>query len=147
MEWIASGYQHKGYYYVLDEQGNAVEVEDVIEWAEKLEEQRRVALDEIDYFGRTLTISTVFLGINHNWHVNGGEPVLFETMLFMDCEPFVDILGMTHTVQDLEETPYGQQRYHTLEEAKREHHKLTTYLASFAVARRLFDSIEEKETT
>ena len=130
-----------GTYYLLDEQGNAIETLDVIEWSQHVESYRRVAFDTVDYFGRAITVSTVFLGINHNFLENG-PPILFETMLFMDCTPFTDMLGVTHTTKDLEEMPYGQQRYHTLEEAKREHHKLTVYLKEFAEARRLFDMVE-----
>lgn len=39
-------------------------------------ERRRVAVDQIG----TLTVSTVFLGINHQWE--SGPPILWETMVF-----------------------------------------------------------------
>ena len=41
---------------------------------------RTVAVDSID----DLYISTVFLGVNHQWH-EYGKPLLFETMIFPDC--------------------------------------------------------------
>jgi hypothetical protein len=65
-------------YYVL--QGHTpVPVHDVLAWAASFEHKDRiVAQDQIgDYF-----ISTVFLGMNHNW--GDGPPVLFETMIFLD---------------------------------------------------------------
>jgi hypothetical protein len=43
--------------------------------------RRVVALNEFEYEGGEIRVSTVFiLGINHGF--DGGEPILFETMLF-----------------------------------------------------------------
>ena len=64
-----------GMYYVLVGQ-TPVPVEDPIEWAATFAD-RRVALWE---FG-PLRVSTIFLGIDHNWGFEG-PPVLFETMSF-----------------------------------------------------------------
>lgn len=48
------------------------------EWARFFEsEERRVALDEI----HGITVSTVFLGLDHQFSENG-PPLLFETMTF-----------------------------------------------------------------
>ena len=49
------------------------------EWAEIEGPSRRVASDEIE----GTRISTVFLGLDHNWRP-GGPPLLFETMTFSD---------------------------------------------------------------
>lgn len=49
---------------------------DLLEWAEKMQATRRVALDQVD----EVTISTVFLGIDHQWLE--GPPLLFETAIF-----------------------------------------------------------------
>lgn len=56
-----------------------VPCEDPEEWGKKSEDSdgRRVARDEIG----DVVVSTVFLGIDHNW-TGKGPPVLFETMVF-----------------------------------------------------------------
>lgn len=49
------------------------------EWAESLESiDRQVAQDQVG----GLIISTVFLGLDHNF--SGGDAILFETMVFAD---------------------------------------------------------------
>ena len=66
--------------YVLNEDGQPVICEDVRVWAEWFEhhpEQRIVARDAV---GDDIVVSTVFLGLDHNW--SGGPPVLWETMIF-----------------------------------------------------------------
>jgi hypothetical protein len=60
---------------------------DVLDWAEmmprrrSLEDPWRVASTEIP---NGLTVSTVFLGLDHQR--GDGPPLLFETMVFPDCE-------------------------------------------------------------
>lgn len=55
-----------------------VPVEDVLEWARWFHDaDRQVARDIIG----NLRVSTVFLGLDHNFSLNG-PPVLFETMIF-----------------------------------------------------------------
>lgn len=65
--------------YVLDANRNPMPCEDLMEWAEwfELVENRRVAQDQVG----DVKISTVFLGIDHNFG-GGGMPILFETMIF-----------------------------------------------------------------
>lgn len=66
-------------YWILDDDGEAVPCQDVMEWAKsfKANELRIVAKDQVGpYF-----VSTVFLGINHNFG-HDGPPLLFETMVF-----------------------------------------------------------------
>lgn len=89
-----------GFYYILDELGNPVEVEDCFvfsTWMVEHKNQRQVGYTQLDDF----EISTVFLGIDHNFGIypffdiimgegegEGEEwkgsqvPVLFETMVF-----------------------------------------------------------------
>lgn len=65
--------------YILNEDGTVRKVS-LLEWAAQLENDdvRRIGSDHIGpYF-----ISTVFLGLDHNY--GGGEPLLFETMIFSD---------------------------------------------------------------
>lgn len=63
--------------YILDGH-TPVPVTDVAVWGKFCEDRskRRVARTEIG----DVTVSTVFLGINHNFVE--GEPILFETMVF-----------------------------------------------------------------
>ena len=57
----------------------AVQCADLWDWAEWMQTgDNRVALDEIG----GIRVSTVFLGLDHNWS-RQGDPLLFETMVFM----------------------------------------------------------------
>jgi hypothetical protein len=63
-------------FYILKDK-TPVKVAGVKEWCtEGFGQNKQVARDT---FGQTL-VSTVFLGIDHNHY--GGEPILFETMIF-----------------------------------------------------------------
>lgn len=65
--------------YILDGKV-AVECEDLLTWATWIERERatiRVAYDRIDW----VRISTVFLGLDHNF-ADDGPPLVFETMVF-----------------------------------------------------------------
>jgi len=64
---------------------------------------RRVAR----FKSRYLLVSTVFLGLDHNW--NGGPPLIFEAMIF----------GSRKNAMDL-----GCKRYSTYEEAEKGHAEL-----------------------
>ena len=99
--------------FVLDGGGNPVPEPDLMKYLEWWEESREKDLRRVakDVFG-DVTVSTVFLGIDHGWH---GVPVLFETMVFggvMDGE---------------------QDRYHTRAEALEGH---------AAVVKRVRESLE-----
>ena len=63
-------------YYRLE--GHEAVPTDPLQWQIHFrEEDRQVALSEKD----GVTVSTVFLGMDHN-HSNSGAPLLFETMVF-----------------------------------------------------------------
>jgi hypothetical protein len=84
----------------------AVATDDSREWARMFDktDARRVAKDTIG----EAEVSTVFLGIDHNW--GGGPPLLFETMVFGD-------------------SPYELQwRYSTWEEAEAGHARVVAAL-------------------
>jgi len=69
--------------YILDTDGNPVPEPDLLVWGRWLEDAgdlRRVARDELP---SGIVVSTVFLGIDHNWF-DYGPPVLFETLVFND---------------------------------------------------------------
>lgn len=67
----------KSKYYILD--GKTPRgVDDVIEWAKSFENSNRiVAQTDVS---KDVRVSTVFLGIDHDW--TGTHPELFETMIF-----------------------------------------------------------------
>ena len=62
-------------YYRLD--GHEAIPCEVLEWAEAFEGNRRVADEVVN----GLRVSTVFLGIDHNFS-DQGPPLIFETMVF-----------------------------------------------------------------
>lgn len=63
--------------YILDDEGNPILCNDLIQWGQWMESaDRTVARDE--YNG--VQVSTVFLGLDHSF--GRGEPVLWETMVF-----------------------------------------------------------------
>jgi hypothetical protein len=55
---------------------------DVLEWDRKCEDidSRRVGLDEVVCGDEQVRVSTVFLGLDHQW--GDGPPLIFETMVF-----------------------------------------------------------------
>jgi hypothetical protein len=86
--------------YKLDGK-KVVRCETLSEWVDYFEKaDRHVALDFI--WG--MRVSTVFLGLNHNWY-DKGDPLLFETMVFVD-----------HSGQD-----ENMRRYSTWEQAEAGH--------------------------
>lgn len=91
--------------YILDGH-TPVPYEDIHGWARWFESADRHVANEylVDAEGRTVHVSTVFLGMDHAWGV--GPPVLFETMIFGG-----------------EENDY-QERYHTWDEAVDRHQVL-----------------------
>jgi hypothetical protein len=65
--------------YILNDAGEPVAVNSIIEWVEWYDQaQRRVRFDTIGGY----EVSTAFLGTDHNW--GPGPPVLWETMVFGD---------------------------------------------------------------
>lgn len=67
--------------YILDENGNPKVEPDIIKWADWFGQRDRRTVAKTYMLGKKIMISTVFLGIDHNWELIG-EPVLFETMIF-----------------------------------------------------------------
>lgn len=68
-------------YYRLDENNNAIPCTP-LEWAEQLEIKIRNHGRHIgDNTVNGKRISTIWIGMNHNWH-GDSPPLLFETMIF-----------------------------------------------------------------
>lgn len=59
-----------------------VEASSVLEWGKwfEIDDNRIVDCDSFNMGNGKVTVSTVFLGIDHQW--SGGQPILFETMVF-----------------------------------------------------------------
>ena len=80
----------------------------VLEWAEMFETQDKRVAD--DMVGK-VRISTIFLGINHNFGISG-KPILFETMGFDEsgdtlfCDRYTDwdsaVLGHQNKIKEYE---------------------------------------------
>lgn len=66
-------------FYVMDETGVVRQVAECTEWAKWFETAKRSIREDVLPDGTR--ISTVFLGIDHNFFP-GGRPLLFETMIF-----------------------------------------------------------------
>lgn len=67
--------------YILDEAGNPVVCDDLLTWAQWMEENQPHIVAQTHLKGDVL-VSTVFLGMDHSW--GDGPPLLFETMVFHD---------------------------------------------------------------
>ena len=78
----------------------------LIEWAEWFETSKDRFIKQTTIDGQQ--VSTVFLGIDHNFSIHSGTPILFETMIF-------DGKGKYKDYQD---------RYSTYNEALEAHNKL-----------------------
>lgn len=73
------------FYFTLDEHGEPQPCGDLDVWAVWMEQARRdrrlvIAQDKDESGDGTIMVSTVFLGLNHNW--GSGPPILFETLVF-----------------------------------------------------------------
>ena len=78
----------KNLYYILDANRNVVEVESITTWGLWFNRADRVVA-RINLTPET-TVSTVFLGMDHNYS-DRGEPILWESLVFggpMDGEMF-----------------------------------------------------------
>lgn len=126
-------------FYILDTHGEPALCEDLAAWSAWFAAtNRHVARDSLSYFGRELVVSTVFLGLDHRSVLNEQRPpVLWETMLFLECEPYIEC-SVRHTHETVALNDSDKKRYVSRAEAEREHRKLVTYLQAFAESRRLF---------
>jgi hypothetical protein len=84
-------------FYVLDGH-TPVAVDDMDAWARMMEGERHVAFDEV---APGVEVSTVFLGVDHNFS-GRGPPLLFETMVFSE-----DDGGETHRYSTWQEAEDG----------------------------------------
>jgi hypothetical protein len=105
-------------FYILGENHQLIPVDDLIEWAQFLENGRRVAQTSLN----GLWVSTVFLGLDHAW---SGPPKLFETMIFRD----VDHAPPSEYFEKISEYCRDyQMRYSTWDEAVKGHEDILTII-------------------
>ena len=88
-------------------------IEDVLDWTSSIED-RIVKQERVGLFG-LFYVSTVFLGLNHNY--GEGRPLIFETMVF--CRFPIKSKEAFHTGLDLD-----MNRYATEQEAKDGHEQM-----------------------
>jgi len=67
--------------YILNEQREPVLTDDVVLWGKWMEKEKNRRVGETFMQNDKVHISTVFLGLDHGF-MQGGEPVVFETMVF-----------------------------------------------------------------
>lgn len=85
-----------GKYILVDREPVPVPCEHLLLWADWMERaRRRVALTQVG----PCTVSTVFLGLDHNYF--GGPPLLFETMVFVpdDHTEVFELGGRKHELR------------------------------------------------
>lgn len=111
-------------HYILDEEHQIVPIavdldapngtEELLRWALWLEDpaHRRVAWTDI---GHGAYVSTIFLGIDHNWAAHG-PPILFETMVFVPTDIGTDPLH------------HHQDRYCTWDDAVAGHWRIVEWV-------------------
>ena len=109
-------------HYILDEKGEVKEV-DLYTWAEWLEDpstNRRLAHTRVgDY-----NVSTVFMGLDHNFGGGSKKPILWETMIFENelTVEFMEPLGKEIRYhKTLERDDFGFARYSSKEDALQGH--------------------------
>lgn len=79
-----------------------------------LQEDRVVVQEKIEGY----LISTVFLGFDHAF--NGGDPLLFETMIFKDDGSFQDLYGSRCSTWDSAEKMHEKAKEWLREKIKRD---------------------------
>lgn len=70
------------YKYILTDDHEAVPCNDALQWARWYENADRVVASTYIGDQKQIHISTVFLGIAHNYDTSNSRTILFETMIF-----------------------------------------------------------------
>jgi hypothetical protein len=87
-----------GRYYILDMQGEPIPALNMETWGRFFERPERHILETRT---KLFWVSTVFLGINHNWDPDG-PPIIFESMAFLQPKPrdIAAVLGESPLIGD-----------------------------------------------
>jgi len=105
------------FYYILKGK-KVVECRDLLEWGKWFKTADRIVKQET--LNNGLFVSTVFLGLNHNF-LNKGKPLLFETMVFASRKEKTKF-GIKKKVKIGDEL--DQDRYHTWKESEVGHQRM-----------------------
>lgn len=97
--------------YILNDDHTTSEAPDFRKWAAAVGKSNRVAHDIVHVSGEEIRVSTVFLGLDHNFF-DSGPPILFETMCFKG-----------HNASE-----FDQRRYATWDEAVAGHNEILNAL-------------------
>jgi len=114
--------------YILDDLGRPMAVDDPIVWGAWLDSHHADRIVAQDVVEDRLFVSTVFLGLDHNFSAKG-PPILYETMMFLHD-------GWKPTDWDGE----YQMRYRTRAEAEKGHR------AALGVAHRRLQEYDRRHT-
>ena len=110
------------YYILAGRQPFAVDMTTWARWFENMD-NRRVALTMIDE-GLNVYVSTVFLGLDHNWSCVG-DPILFETMSFGPSAQTLPTLE-----REIEHDEMTSRRYCTWAQAEAGHAEIVAELTA-----------------
>jgi hypothetical protein len=102
----------------------AVPAANLLDWAEWFETADRVVAKTI--IGDVAEVSTVFLGLDHNFN-RTGDPLLFETMVFaVEKETFALGGRFNEHCPQLHDLPMS--RYSTWEQAEKGHEEICAFV-------------------
>lgn len=71
----------------------------LMEWSHALGQYRHIGEDYVRIRGHTYRVSTVWLGLDHNWNPSG-PPLIFETMVFEHGLIYNDMMARYSTLTD-----------------------------------------------
>lgn len=80
----------------MDKQGNEIDAET---WGRLHEDESYMRIGSDFLLGNSIWISTVWLGINHNFS-RQGPPILFETMIFAKHDMACDLWCQRYSTED-----------------------------------------------
>ncbi|SRR6266568_5076961 len=132
-------------HYILNEQGEPVLEPDFMKYARWFEAAER-------HIGNTwfgdIRVSTVFLGIDHSFSsVEGGSPVLWETMVFADEAILTRLMELSETDdRSILAQFFGgidiQKRYSSRKAAEEGHQLMCIFIATCLAKGLLRESVE-----
>jgi hypothetical protein len=80
----------------MDKEGNPI---DALTWGRLHEDESYMRIGSDSLLGNSIWVSTVWLGINHNFS-RQGPPILFETMVFAKHGMMIDLYCQRYSTED-----------------------------------------------
>lgn len=136
----------RNFYYLKQPDGSLTPTDDPLAWARQFEDValRTVAQDHVKMGSQRVYVSTIFLGMDHNYF-DDGPPILWETMAFLEDETLQDSAPAGCTpIPRTWGNDVGQWRWRSEEAAVTFHARLCKTLreASLAPAKDGEDAVE-----